>query len=396
VFETLAVNEPAEPLPAGAFRPFRITSVKLGDCSYAISERSIAFPFAALRIFARTSRPATRALIVAPMSGAFPILMRDLVVGALRHFDEVAITDWADARYVPAARGRFALSENVEHVEAMVEALGPGVDVIAICQGVTAGMAATALLSAAHSDATPNSLTLVAGPVDALSRRTRVATLLRAASPRWFERNAIEEVSAAFPGHGRRIFPRRHQIETLSTYLCRHFAQGLELFWKFAHDDGEDPANFPFYGLCWSLMDLPAELFLDTVRHVYQSTSLANGTLMVGSRRVDLAAITHTGLLTIEGEVDDISAPGQTVAAHRLCPSLPLEWQRTLLVPRAGHFSLFHGEVCRRTVLPAIVDVANTARLLGRAGGNPPKRDLRVSAQAVPDTHGVGADAFPT
>jgi poly(3-hydroxybutyrate) depolymerase len=118
----------------------------------------------------------------------------------------------------------------------------------------------------------------------------------------------------------------------------------------------------PFYGLCWSLMDLPAELFLDTVKHVYQSNTLAGGTLMVGSRHVDLAAINRTGLLTVEGEADDISAPGQTVAAHALCPSLPQAWQRTLLIQAAGHFSLFHGDVCRRLVLPAVAEAAEAAR----------------------------------
>ena len=152
--ETLAVNE-----PVGRSRRRRsdrcASSVQVGNHTYAVRERSIDFPFAALRLLSRTSTPATRALIVAPMSGAYPILMRDLVVGALRHFDEVAFTDWADARFVPPARGRFGLSENVEHVEGMLEAMGPGVDVIAICQGVTAAMAAAALLSAAHSSAVP-------------------------------------------------------------------------------------------------------------------------------------------------------------------------------------------------------------------------------------------------
>jgi poly(3-hydroxybutyrate) depolymerase len=319
-----------------------------------VRERSLDFPFAVLRSFARKAHPETRALVVAPLSGAFAVLMRDLVIGALRHFEEVAVTDWADARYVPACRGKFGLAENIEHVEAMTQAMGPGVHVIAVCQAVTPALAATALLSAKQSDATPDSLTPIAGPVDARASRTRVAKLLRAAPLQWFERNATEEVGAAYPGHGRRVYPRHHQIKTFAGYVCRHLAQGRELFWKLARDDGEDPINFPFYGLCWSLMDLPAELFLDTIRHVYQASSLASGTMTVGSRTVDLAAIDRTALLTVEGETDDITAPGQTAIAHALCSSLPQERHRTLVLPRTGHFSLFHGETCREHVLPAI------------------------------------------
>jgi poly(3-hydroxybutyrate) depolymerase len=140
-------NELVEPLRLEAFKPFRLPSLASAKRRCALSERCIDFPFAALRVFSRKARPTKRALIVAPVAGACPILMRDLVVGSLRLFDEVAITDWADPRYVPASRGKFGISENVGHVEAIVEALGRGVDVIAICQAVTPALAETARMT---------------------------------------------------------------------------------------------------------------------------------------------------------------------------------------------------------------------------------------------------------
>ena len=69
---------------------------------------------------------------------------------------------------------------------------------------------------------------------------------------------------------------------------------------------------------------------------------------------MDPAAIDKTSLLTIEGELDDIAAPGQTSAAHALCRSLADRLRHRIVVPGSGHFSLFHGKTCRRHVIPAI------------------------------------------
>ena len=137
-------------------------------------------------------------------------------------------------------------------------------------------------------------------------------------------------------------------------YLARHVGEGGELLGKILHDDGNDPLRFPFFVLYSTLMDLPAEVFLDTVRHIYQERSVWKGKLTARGRQVNFAAIRSTALMTVEGEDDDIAAPGQTRRAHDLCPSVSADARRHLLVPDCGHFSLFHGDIWRMRVLPEV------------------------------------------
>jgi poly(3-hydroxybutyrate) depolymerase len=350
-----------EPICEEAFRPFAITSIETDGTSVPVTERCLgALRFCLLRSFSRNSSGGRRALIVAPLAGAYPILLRDLVIALLRELDEVAITDWPDARYVPQSVGCFGLADNILHVEAMMQMLGPCLHVVAVCQGVVPALAATALLSSGDGNAAPLSLTLMGGPVDPLANPSRVVQLLRERPLDWFEHSVIETVADAHPGHGRRVYPRSHQLETFSAYALRHTFERRELFWKMLIDDGEDPIRFPFVSLCWSLMDLPAELLLDSVREVFHAGSLAKGGVCAGRRKIDLSAIAHTALATIEGEEDDIAPPGQTSAAHALCPSVPANLRRRLVVPQSGHFSLFHGQTMRREVVPLIVELAKT------------------------------------
>jgi poly(3-hydroxybutyrate) depolymerase len=204
-----------------------------------------------------------------------------------------------------------------------------------------------------------------------LANPSRVVQLLRQRPLGWFEGNVIEEIDDLYPGRGRRVYPRTQQFTTFSSYTLRHLAEGRELFWKLLVDDGEDPIRHPFMSLCWPLMDVPAELFLDTVSKVYQRASLAAGKLHVAGRSVDPGRIERAGLATIEGEEDDIAAPGQTNAAHGLCPHVPGNLRRRLLLPGSGHFSLFHGEKARKVVVPAIVELveAATRSFARRPGG---------------------------
>ena len=352
------------PIDDAAFRPFGISSLDDGGNACPVAESRVgSFRFGVLRRFSCEGATLRRrkVLVVAPLAGGYPILLRDLVVALVRELGEVAVTDWPDARYVPKSVGDFGLDDNILHVEAMLRALGPGVHVVAVCQGVVPALAAAALLSAANDEAAPLSISLLGGPVDPLANPSRVVQLLRQRPLGWFEGNVIEEVDDLYPGRGRRVYPRTQQFTTFASYTLRHVAEGRELFWKLLVDDGEDPIRHPFMSLCWPLMDVPAELFLGTVSEVYQRASLAAGKLRVAGRRVDPGRIEHAGLATIEGEEDDIAAPGQTNAAHELCPHVPGDLRRRLLLPGSGHFSLFHGEKARKVVVPAIVELVEAA-----------------------------------
>ena len=334
---------------------FGIQPLKIGETTVrVIQSDDLSLPFGILTTFSHLNVGRRRILVVAPLAGGFAVLLRDLVIGLLRH-GAVSVTDWLDARYVPAEEGEFGLGDNIRYVMAMMRHLGPNLDVVAVCQGVVAALAATALIAVESPDQAPRSLVLIGGPVDPLASPTRVVRLVRACSLNWFRHSVIEAVPHGFPGEGRLVYPAVYQQMTFSAYLARHLAGRGELFWKLLRDDGEDPIHFPFLRLCLLMMALPKKFFLENIHEVYHRRSLITGGLLDRNKLVNLRAIRHTALMTVEGQDDDIAAPGQTHAAHAACESVPDEWRSHLLVPGAGHFSLFHGEIWRRIVLPEIL-----------------------------------------
>jgi poly(3-hydroxybutyrate) depolymerase len=353
---------PAVPRPrryAGADQPARL-SLEIDTIGFpgeqigVVSEDVLQTPFCALTRLVRSDRKRLpKVLVVAPLSGHFPILLRDLIIGLLpRH--EVYLSDWVNARYVPKSWGPFDLSANISWVIEMIEWLGPGMNVVALCQAAVPALIATAHLAEKSAGAAPRSLVLVAAPIDPALHPTRVARLIRSRPHSWYEHQVIAPVEAVYPGNGRLVYPASIQLAGLQAYFTRHVLQSGELLGKFLRDDGCDPKRFPFMDLYSALMDLPAEIFLDIVRHIYQECSLWKGGLRARGEPVSFAAMMSTALMTVEGEYDDIAAPGQTRRAHDLCRSVPDARRRQLLVPGCGHFSLFHGDIWRARVLPEL------------------------------------------
>ena len=66
--------------------------------------------------------------------------------------------------------------------------------------------------------------------------------------------------------------------------------------------------------------------------------------------------ITQTALLTVEGELDDISGSGQTEAAHKLCTGIPDSRSQHLEAEGAGHYGIFSGRRWRDLVYPRVRD----------------------------------------
>jgi poly(3-hydroxybutyrate) depolymerase len=311
-------------------------------------------PFARLVVFSHAgvaSRPSI--LLVPPLSGHQPILLRELIAGLVRTAP-VAMLHWRAPCDVPARDGRFGFEDNILHIAAAIRELGPQALIVALCQSVVPALAAAALVAADDAAAAPCGLVLMAGPVDPLAQPTRVVRALRARDLAWFHSHVIASVPPHEPGAGRLIYPAGIQRAGLLAYLGRHLAQGGELFWKVAADDGIDPLRYPFVRLFLSLVDLPAELFLENIAAVFHERRICSGGLSVGNECIALQSLRRTALLTIEGEHDDIAAPGQTAAAHQLCTAIPASAHSHLLVEGAGHFSLFYGETWRRQVMPAI------------------------------------------
>jgi poly(3-hydroxybutyrate) depolymerase len=355
-------------LPPAARRSFDITCVSVGSTIVPVRQHDgIALSHGVLANFSRPPSDGRRVLVIAPLAGGFPILLRDMVVGLLRHLDQVAVTDWPDVRYVSSTRGRFGFDENVAHIASMIREFGPDLHVVGVCQGVVPALIATALLASEEPSAAPISLVLMGGPVDPFANPTRVVHLLNGHSAAWFEKHALVAVGDCFPGAGRLVYPRSLQLSTLNGYITRHMLTGGEPFWKLVWDDGEDPWRFPFWTLAYALMDLPGEFFIENIVTIFQNNSLRSGRLRLDGTRIDLRAMSRTALMTVEGEADDIAAPGQTSAAHALCRSVATDRRRHLLVPRSGHFSLFHGGTWRSRILPAILDFFDAAERKRRA-----------------------------
>ena len=312
-------------------------------------------PFCTVVELARADlEPQSNVLLVAPLSGHFPVLLRDLII-ALLPSCRVYVTDWMNIRHVPAKYGSFGLDTNIAYVLDTIRALPAGLNVIALCQSGAPALAATALLAGDRDPRTPASLVLMGSPIDPLANPTGVATLLRSRPLSWFETNLIKSVARRYAGGGRRVYPAHLQLMSLWLYLTRRLSQGGELRTKVFFDDGVDARRFPFFDLFTSIMDLDARFFLENTRALFLESWFREGAFRFQGARVDPAAIDKTSLLTIEGELDDIAAPGQTSAAHALCRSLADRFRHRIVVPGSGHFSLFHGNTCRRHVVPAIL-----------------------------------------
>jgi poly(3-hydroxybutyrate) depolymerase len=363
-------------------REFGIPAMVSNGEAIEVRQRDLTgLPLCTLTEFEGAPNAGDRVLLIAPLSGHFPFVLREMVIGFLPT-STVCVTDWLNARFVPPSEGDFGFDENIGVIIRSIKRLGPGLHVCALCQAVVPALAATAVLSQHTPHLAPRSLVLIGGPVDPLANPTRVVRLLRQRSLSAIEGSALSTVGAAFPGAGRRVYPALNQLTALLAYYSRHMMSGGELMQKTFNDDGLDPIRFPFVELFTALMDLPATYFLENIQKIFLERQPWNGQLSWQGEPVDFGAIRDTALMTVEGEDDDIAAPGQTSAAHRLCPNIPDDMRRHLLLSGAGHFSLFYGRTWREKVLPAINGFRCCA--MGSRPRVPTKRQRLLSAAIDP------------
>ncbi len=293
-----------------------------------------------------------RVLLIAPLSGHRAILFSDMIV-ALAEEHDLHLVVWEDAAQVALSAGRFGVDENISYLVDFLRFLGDDLHVIAICQSALPAIAATAI-AAMGETAAPRSLTLFGGKIDPRIGATRGDLLAKNQSIAWLEQNCITRVRPPDVGEGRLVFPATIRKAMLLAYLTSHLLTGGELFGKFMNDDGEDPAARPFAQQFFSVMDLPAEFFLETIVSVFQRFDFPLGRLTWHGTRIEPAAITRTALFTVEGQHDDVSGPGQTDVAHGLCPNIPEFLRERYVQSGVGHFGLFHGAIWRSTILPRL------------------------------------------
>ena len=338
---------------------FGIDSVRVGDRMVSVVEEVVAASaFCSLLHFRKEMAGEAvqpRLLIMAPMSGHFSTLLRGTVRTALADYD-VYITDWHNARDVPLEAGRFGLDEFVGELRAQMSHEGGGFHVLAVCQPAVPALAAVALMAADADPAEPRSVTLMAGPVDTSVAPTDVDKLAREHDLDWFDRNLVTRVPWRFKGAFRRVYPGFLQLTAfVSMNLERHAHKHWDHFEHLIRGNGESvAAHRAFYNEYLSVMDMPAEFYLETLDRVFIRQDLARGDFTVNGRRVDLARIRKPGLLTVEGALDDICSLGQTSAALALCSGIPEARKWGYVQEGVGHYGVFNGTRWQTGIYPQI------------------------------------------
>ncbi|MBX3656204.1 MAG: polyhydroxyalkanoate depolymerase [Ramlibacter sp.] len=351
---------------------FNLTTIEVDGTEVAVHERvEIDKPFCELRRFKRfTDNPDTltqlkgepAVIIVAPLSGHYATLLRDTVRTMLKDH-KVYITDWKNARTVPLSEGAFHLDDYVNYVQEFirhVQGIYGNCHVVSVCQPTVPVLAAVSLM-ASRGEPTPLTMTMMGGPIDARKSPTAVNNLAMNKSYEWFENNVIFRVPQNFPGAGRRVYPGFLQHTGFvamnpDKHLKSHYDYFKDLL---KGDDAGTEAHRKFYDEYNAVLDMDADYYLETIKIVFQDFALVNGTWDVRNEdgeleRVRPADIKTTAIITVEGELDDISGSGQTEAAHELCSGVPKSRQQHLEVKGAGHYGIFSGRRWRDIVYPQV------------------------------------------
>ena len=314
-------------------------------------------PFGQLKRFVRgIARPDDpKVLVVAPMSGHFATLLRGTVERLVPGHD-VYVTDWRDAKYAPLADGRFDLDDYIDYLIDFLAEIGPGANMVAVCQPAVPAYAAVALMSAAKHPALPATLTMMGGPIDTRKAPTAVNLLATKRPFSWFEQNVIATVPGLYPGAGRQVYPGFLQLTGFMTMnLGNHLISHWEMFRHLVDGDEESvDATKAFYEEYRSVADMTAEFYLQTIDTVFQRHLLPRGEMTHRGVPVDLTAIENVALLAIEGERDDISGLGQTRAALDLAANLPAARKRYHVAKGVGHYGIFNGRRWREVIAPVV------------------------------------------
>jgi poly(3-hydroxybutyrate) depolymerase len=351
---------------------FGIRSVDVDGVEVAIHERvEITKPFCELRRFKRYSddtatleklknQPAV--LVVAPLSGHYATLLRDTVKTMLKDH-KVYITDWKNARLVPLEDGEFHLDDYVNHVQEFIRHLQSqygNCHIMSVCQPTVPVLAAVSLM-ASRGETTPLSMTMMGGPIDARKSPTAVNDLATQRSIEWFENNVIFRVPSTFPGAGRRVYPGFLQhTGFVAMNPDHHLGSHYDYFKDLIKGDKESSeAHRKFYDEYNAVLDMDANYYLQTIQTVFREFKLVNGTWDVINpkgkvERVRPQDIKTTALMTVEGELDDISGSGQTAAAHDLCTGIPKNQRMHYEAEGAGHYGIFSGRRWREMVYPEV------------------------------------------
>jgi len=322
-----------------------------------------------------------KVLLVAPMSGHYATLLRSTVKSLMVNC-EVYITDWHNARDIPVSEGKFDVEDYTLYLVDFMRELGPDTHVVAVCQPVPLTLAATAYLAEQDPDAQPRSLTLIGGPVDPDATPTEVTDFGRRVTMGQLEETAIQRVGFKYPGVGRMVYPGLLQLASfVSMNAERHNKAFTDQIQNVSRKEASDhDAHNRFYDEYLAVMDMTAEFYLSTVERIFKNREIAKNEFVVDGHKVDFGKITRVAIKTVEGANDDISAPGQCIAALGLCTGLPDSKKASHVEPGAGHYGIFAGRSWRDNIRPLVIEFMNANS--GDAAPKKPRKPANKNAAA--------------
>ena len=308
------------------------------------------------RVAGRAEQP-RKVLLVAPMSGHYATLLRSTVKSLIENC-EVYVTDWHNARDIPVSEGKFDIEDYTLYLVDFMREMGPETHVIAVCQPAPLTLAATAYLAEQDPAAQPSSLTLIGGPVDPDATPTDVTDFGRRVTMGQLEETMIQRVGFKYKGVGRKVYPGLLQLSSfMSMNGERHSKAFMDQILRVSRGEASDhDAHNRFYDEYLAVMDMTAEFYLSTVERVFKGGEIARNEFVVAGHKVDIGKITDVAVKTVEGAHDDISAPGQCIAALDLCTGLPEEKKASHVEPGAGHYGIFAGKSWRNNIRPLVLD----------------------------------------
>jgi len=339
---------------------FAINSVMIDEVEVPVVEEVVMQKaFCDIRSFKRVGIDQVKdsILIVAPMSGHFSTLVRETIQRMLEHYD-VYVTDWIDAAQIPIDKGGFDLDDYVDYCREFMQELGPDLHVFAVCQPGPPVLAAIALMSEDNDPCAPKSMVLFGCPIDPRINPTEPYQFSKMNSLALLEKTAVHQVPPTLPGAGRPVYPGFLQLSSfLSMNIDRHCQSYSDYFQHLHMDDTKaTDSHESFYSNYNAVMDMTAEFYLQTIDRVFKKAEIANHTMTHRGRLVKPGSIIKTRLMTIEGEKDDITGQGQTLAAHDLCTGLSVEDRHHHLQIGAGHYGIFSGRRWRNEIAPEILN----------------------------------------
>ncbi len=298
-----------------------------------------------------------RVLLVAPMSGHYATLLRS-TVNSLLPDCEIYITDWHNARDIAVSEGKFDVEDYTLYLVDFMKHLGPNTHVIAVCQPAPLTLAATAYLAEEDPEAQPLSLTLIGGPIDPDAAATDVTDFGARVTMGQLEQSMIQRVGFKYAGAGRLVYPGLLQLSSfIGMNRDTHSQAFLDQINRVARGEAsEHDKHNKFYDEYLSVMDMTAEFYLSTVERIFKNRDIARNDFVVAGKKVDIGKITSVAIKTVEGEKDDISAPGQCIAALDLCTGLPDSKKASHLAPGAGHYGIFAGKSWRNNIRPLVLE----------------------------------------